>query len=242
MSVRATHAAVAGRIPSRFGRLFALTLPWQALSDLGSISIGQAAAVVAVCSAAYGATFGLWRSGLLAVYVAIKLPFLLLATTGLVMVLNWMIAQLLGSGLEVRQVARLTYRAMAGTALVLLSLAPITAFLALAAPPPTPGNDLPHNLLLLVHVAFVAYAGLYGNRLLSDGLRRSCRPGARVRWLHAAWLLSNAVVGGQLAWILRPFLGSPNYPVAFLRPTALEGNFYEFVFVTILWRRLLGGG
>src|SRR5438093_3335440 len=70
-------------------------------------AIAEAVVVVVVGSAAYGATFGLWRSGLLALYVAIKLPLLLLATSGLVMVLNWMLAQLMSSGLGFDQVAAL---------------------------------------------------------------------------------------------------------------------------------------
>ncbi|HEV3342353.1 MAG TPA: hypothetical protein VG125_18430 [Pirellulales bacterium] len=204
-------------------------------------AIALAAAVVVVGSAGYGFTFGLWRSPLLACYVAVKLPVLLVATTSLVMLLNWMIAQLMASGLGFWQVAALTYRAMAAASLVLASLAPVSAFMALACPPPQPRQDLAHNVLLLVHVACVGCAGAYGNSTLLRGLTRLCRPGTPVRRLYACWLASNVLVGCQFAWILRPFLGSPNYPVAFLRPDALEGNFFEFVFVTIVWKRLLGG-
>jgi hypothetical protein len=35
-----------------------------------------------------------------------------------------------------------------------------------------------------------------------------------------------------LSWILRPFIGSPDLPLQFLRPDALHGNFYENVFHT----------
>lgn len=203
--------------------------------------IGLAAVVVVIGSAAYGFTFGLWRSSLLASYVAVKLPALLVVTTSLVMLLNWIVAQLTASGLGIWQVAALTYRSMATASLVLASLAPVSAFMAFACPPPRPNDDLAHNVLLLVHVAFVACAGVYGNGTALRGLKRLCRPGTPITRLYLAWLASNVMVGCQLAWILRPFLGSPNYPVAFLRPEALEGNFFEFVFVTIIWKRLLGG-
>lgn len=204
-------------------------------------AIGVAAAVVVLGSATYGFTFGLWRSSLLACYVAIKLPLLLVATTSLVMLLNWILAQLMASGLGFWQVAALTYRAMATASLVLASLAPVSAFMAVACPPPRPSHDLSHNVLLLIHVAFVACAGVYGNSTILRGMRRLCRPGTPITRLYLSWLASNVLVGCQLAWVLRPFLGSPNYPVAFLRPDALEGNFFEFVFVTIVWKRLLGG-
>ncbi|HEV3006638.1 MAG TPA: hypothetical protein VGX78_19360 [Pirellulales bacterium] len=204
-------------------------------------AIAASAVVVVLGSAGYGATFGLWRSWKLALYVAIKLPLLLVATTSLVMLLNWMLAQLMGSGLRFAQVAALTYRAMATASVVLASLAPVAAFLAVACPPPRPSDDLSHNVLLLAHVAFVACAGVYGNGTVLRGLARVCRPGTRITRLYLSWLATNALVGCQLAWILRPFLGSPNYPVAFLRSDALDGNFFEFVFVTIIWKRLLGG-
>lgn len=203
-------------------------------------SIGLAAAVVILGSATYGFTFGLWRSSLLAAYVAIKLPALLVITTSLVMLLNWIVAQLTASGLGFTQVAALTYRAMATASLVLASLAPVSAFMAVACPPPQPNDDLAHNVLLLIHVAFVACAGVYGNSIVLRGMRRLCRPGTPIVRLYFAWLASNVIVGCQLAWILRPFLGSPNYPVAFLRSDALDGNFFEFVFITIVWKRLLG--
>ena len=36
--------------------------------------------------------------------------------------------------------------------------------------------------------------------------------------------------GSQVSWILRPFIGSPDLAVQFLRHNALHGNFYETVF------------
>ena len=37
-----------------------------------------------------------------------------------------------------------------------------------------------------------------------------------------------------MGWILRPFLGSPFYDVVFLRPDALDRNFYEFIFADVV--------
>ncbi len=39
--------------------------------------------------------------------------------------------------------------------------------------------------------------------------------------------------GGQLAWNLRPFIGSPGLPVQFLRDEPLKGSFYEAVFYSL---------
>ncbi len=214
---------------------------WTRFDGDGLLAVARSALIVVVCSAIYGWTFGLWRSWLLAAYVAIKLPLLLIVTTSLVMLLNWMLGQLMSSGLRLGQVAALTYRAMAVASLVLLSLSPVATLFGLTCPAPSRGEDLSHNLLLLAHVGFVACACVYGNATIVRGMRQLCAPGTPVFRLYLSWLASNVVVGCQLAWILRPFMGSPNYPVAFLREDALEGNFFEFVFVTIIWKHLLGG-
>jgi hypothetical protein len=52
-----------------------------------------------------------------------------------------------------------------------------------------------------------------------------------------AWLAGNLFLGSQLSWILRPFIGSPNLPVQFVRDHPLNGNFYEAVFYSAhrLW-------
>jgi hypothetical protein len=48
--------------------------------------------------------------------------------------------------------------------------------------------------------------------------------------VFGAWLAGNLFLGAQLSWILRPFIGSPELPVEFLRAGALRGNFYENIF------------
>jgi len=41
-------------------------------------------------------------------------------------------------------------------------------------------------------------------------------------------------VGGEVAWSLRPFVGSVYEPTTFLRRDALDGNVYEFVITDIV--------
>jgi hypothetical protein len=55
------------------------------------------------------------------------------------------------------------------------------------------------------------------------------------------WLVCFGFVGCQMAWVLRPFVGSPFYPVAFLRSDALDRKFYEFVFGEVLPFLIRGG-
>jgi hypothetical protein len=81
-----------------------------------------------------------------------------------------------------------------------------------------------------------------GTHALWDGMCRLGRPRASVRGAYVLWVLAYALVGGEVAWALRPFVGSvsPRYPLVFLREDALKGNVYEFIgadIVPYLWSR-----
>jgi hypothetical protein len=189
------------------------------------------AAVMAAGAAVYGLVLGMWHGTALTLYVAVKLPLVLLATSAITMLLSYVVAALLGLGLRFAQVANLTFLALATASLLLASLAPVALLFTVSLPEPEPSTTarLAHNLLYLLHTGFVGACGLAGCAVLWRGLQRM-RPGARhLRAVFAAWVLAFALVGGEVAWALRPFVGSVYYPVAFLRPDALDGNVYEFV-------------
>lgn len=86
----------------------------------------------------------------------------------------------------------------------------------------------------MTHIVILALAGLVGNATLLKGLRRVVRPRCPATALFVIWVGAFAFVGCQLSWILRPFVGSPFYPVAFMRPDSLQRNFYEFIFTEVL--------
>ncbi len=185
-------------------------------------------------AALYGAALGLWRGGSQVAYAAIKLPLVLIATAALTLVFNWMSAVLLGLGVRFAQVAVLSFLVLAVAAVLLASLAPVAWLFAVSAPEPSLDARATHNLLYLLHTGMVAGAGLAGMAVLWRTLVRMAaeRHGdgrERARRIFAAWVLSFALVGGEVAWALRPFVGSIYYPPAFLRPDALDGNVYEFV-------------
>lgn len=199
---------------------------------------------VCLACAVYGAVLGGWRSPLLAAYVAVKLPLLFLGTILVVTVFNWVAAQLFGAGFRLHDVLLVVSGAMCVAGWALLACAPVAFFLVWAAAPTSGSPDElrhAHNVMLLTHIVVLAAAGVIGNAALFRGLRdavpRTCPAGA----LAAIWLAAYAFVGCQLSWILRPFVGSPFYDVAFLRPDALERNFYEFIMVDIA-RPMLGLG
>jgi hypothetical protein len=45
------------------------------------------------------------------------------------------------------------------------------------------------------------------------------------------WIVIFGLVGAQMGWVLRPFVGNPNLPFAWLR--ARESNFFQAVFQTL---------
>jgi hypothetical protein len=54
-------------------------------------------------------------------------------------------------------------------------------------------------------------------------------PGANVRSIFRIWVVVFALVGAQMAWILRPFIGDPEQPFQWFRP--VTSNFFEAVWL-----------
>jgi hypothetical protein len=187
-------------------------------------------------AAAYGAVLGMWHGPRLALYCAIKFPLVLLLTTGITIAFSWLAATLLGLPLTAGQVIALNLLALGAAATLLASLVPIAWLFTYSAPPPTAAERTTHNLLYLMHTGFVAGCGLAGMRLLWIALERTGKPRHVVVAVLLVWIVTYALVGGEVAWALRPFVGSVSrdYPVVFLRPDALHGNVYEFILTDIL--------
>jgi hypothetical protein len=60
---------------------------------------------------------------------------------------------------------------------------------------------------------------------------------SQVRTVFRIWVVVFALVGAQMGWVLRPFIGSPHVAFAWFRPR--ESNFFEGVFNAL--RHLIGG-
>ena len=190
------------------------------------------ALAIALGTGAYGATIGLWRGGLMAAYVAIKLPLLVFLTTLCNTGLNGMLALVMGAGFGFRQTLLAQLMSYTVAALILASMAPITLFILFNTPPLSSGDPFGHQLFLLLNVAILALAGIIANARLYRFLLLKTDNRIVARRVLAAWLAGNLFVGAQLSWNLRPFIGSPGLEIQFLRPNPFEGNFYEAVYRT----------
>jgi hypothetical protein len=86
--------------------------------------------------------------------------------------------------------------------------------------PPSPESD---EETLLGHRAQVVAA--------REAFLVRSRQDAAANFIFRVWVLIYAVVGAQMGWILRPFIGSPTAAFTLFRPR--EGNFFSAVIQTI---------
>lgn len=186
----------------------------------------------------FGAAVGWWHAPLQAVFTAVKLPALLLLTAAGNALLNGMLAPLLGLDLRFRQSFQAILMSFAIAAVILGSFSPLVFFVLWNTPSITAaGGGGAYSLLVLSQTGVIAFAGVAANLRLFQLLARLSGSARVARRILFSWLAGNLFLGGQLAWILRPFVGSPGLPVEFLRPNAFQGNFYETVFEMLrqLW-------
>ncbi len=158
-----------------------------------------------------------WKFTLLA---AAKVPALFLVTLVVCLPLLYVLNVAMGWRLRPMPTAAVLLFAIAGTSVILAVFAPIALFFAVL-------TDHYHFMMVL-HVLVFTIAGAYGAQTLAvclNGLRQDSETRPSRRRLVFAWLLLYMFVGCQMAWTLRPFVGTP-YLIEFeaLRPSS--SNFY----------------
>jgi hypothetical protein len=189
-----------------------------------------------LCGAVYGFAIGSGKSLLYAWRSAIKVPLLLLGTALVCSLAYHVVARFLAVDLSFAAVQRASWSLFRRVAELLASLAPVVLFLALTMQTPA-GRDLGgYPAFVGVNMVFLAVAGAVA---LMQQARTAFAghpvPARRARAVVVAWLVLSLLVGGQLAFYLRPFFGIASLTGAppFLlgdEPTATGArNFYEVV-------------
>ena len=189
-------------------------------------------AVIVVGTGMFGAAMGSWRAPMQALYTAIKFPLIILLTALGNGLLNAMLAPLLGVNLGVRQSLLAVLMSFTIASAILGAFSPVLAYLVWNTPPLVSGaqsNLSAHSLILLSETAMIAFAGVAANMRLLQLLRELSGSKAAARKVLLAWLAGNLLLGSQLSWIFRPFVGSPGLPVQFLRADPFHGSFFEAV-------------
>lgn len=152
---------------------------------------------------------------------AIKVPLLFLLTLVIVLPPVYVSNAFVGAQFSFRQMLACLLATVAITTTVLASMASVAFFFAL--------TSKSYNFIKLLHVLFFVYAGVMGLGYLDRTVSQIAEYGGRrtPRRILLVWILLYMFVGTQLAWVLRPFVGSPDLELTIFRPRT--GNFYESV-------------
>ncbi len=187
--------------------------------------------IVVFFGCVYGATMGSF--GLTSVaklkqtcYSAIKVPMLLGITFAISLPSFYVINMLLGLANDFRAAVRALIATQAGIAIVLASLAPMTALWY--------ASTTRYESAIAFNAVMFAIASLSGQWLMRRYYEPLIAKNPKHRLLLWAWICVYALVGIQMGWILRPFIGSPDTETQFLRFEEWT-NAYVTV-AELLWR------
>jgi hypothetical protein len=190
-------------------------------------------AVILLGAGLYGAAMGAWRAPMQAVVTAIKFPLVILLTTLGNALLNGMLAPLLGLNISFRQSLLVVLMSFTIAAAILGSFSSIAYFIVwnTASVGARSGSaSLGYSFMQLTHVALIAFAGVLANMRLVPVLRELSGSAVVARKVLFAWLAGNLLLGSQICWVLRPFIGRPDLDVEILGQHPLQSNFFEQVF------------
>ncbi len=191
---------------------------------------------IVLLSGFYGLTMGGigltgdWEKGLLQmISSALKVPVLYVFSVGICFPVLYVVLVLMGARLSFAQTLSLILLALTLNSVLLASCAPILIFFMIT------GSD--YNFIKLLHVGAFAFSGCWAMMALWQGLRTMCEksdlyPRQAIKILQL-WILIFGFVGTQMAWSLRPFVGSPGLEFEFLR-SGRQGNFYQAVWASVV--------
>jgi len=175
----------------------------------------------------YGIVMGSYHSFLQSLIAGLKVTFLFISAILICFPSFYVIQQVLGSKMTLRQMIFIILSGFVLTAAIAISFAPIVILFQL-----TGGN---YHFLQLLHVSIFVFSGIFGMRLMVEALKFACekkdiypRIGVNV---FRIWMIILAFVGIQIAWNLRPFLNNKTEEFKLFRK--YEGNFYTAIIYSV---------
>ena len=161
-------------------------------------------------------------------YSAVKVPLLLFLTFAISLPSFYVINMLLGLGQDFRLAVRALVATQAGIAIVLASFSPYTLFWY--------ATSSRYDSAIFVNAVMFGCASFAGQWLMRRNYRILIERNPMHRYLLWAWILVYALVGIQMGWILRPFIGALNSETVFIRVEEWT-NAYVVVFelITRIW-------
>jgi hypothetical protein len=189
-------------------------------TDKSSAYVVKQLLIILLFSFCYGAIMGSFNGFLQAMITSIKLPVLVLLSLFICFPAFFVIQFMLGSKMTVFHMMNVILSGFVVFTTISLSFAPIVIFFMIT------GNS--YAFLKLLHVGIFIFAGIFSIRTIITGLKFSCEkkniyPKLGIN-IFRIWIIIFAFVSMQLAWNLRPFVGSKELPFELFREK--EGNFY----------------
>jgi hypothetical protein len=234
-----------------------LTRPSSLREGKVEVAPGRVSRVIVVLCMIHGlcmATFAVFsRNGpALGQVVAtmVKVPLLFYLTLLVTLPSLYVFNALVGSRLSFSAVVRLLIATLGVNVAVLSSLGPIVAFFSV--------STTSYPFMVLFNVVVFATAGFLAQLFLLQTLQRlslaqssseaapeamdseppsAIRPlsgqvlGRQVKTIFRLWMVVFGLVGAQMGWVLRPFIGNPNIPFTWFR--GRQSNFFEAVLRTL---------
>jgi hypothetical protein len=175
----------------------------------------------------YGVVMGSYHSFIQSLVAGLKVTLLFLSSIIICFPSFFVIQQVLGSKMALRQMIFIVLSGFVLTSAIALSFSPIIILFQI-----TGGN---YHFLQLLHVSIFIFSGIFGMRLMVEALKFACEkkdiyPNIGVT-VFRIWIIILAFVGIQIAWNLRPFLCNKTEDFKLFRK--YEGNFYTAIVYSV---------
>lgn len=168
----------------------------------------------------YGIIMGSYNGWLQSLVTGIKIPVLIMLSLFICFPALYVIQSMIGSTMTISQMANIIFSGIFVFSTIALSFGPIVIFFMITSDS--------YSFLKLLHVAILAFSGIFAVKTIISGLKFSCeRKNLYPRLgmtIFRIWVFILAFVSSQLAWNLRPFVGSRELQFELFRER--EGNFF----------------
>jgi hypothetical protein len=174
-------------------------------------------------SLVYGLVMGSYNGYLQCLVTGIKIPCLIFLSLLICFPALYVIQYMIGSTMTIYQMGNILLSGFIVFTTIALSFAPIVIFFMI-----TSDN---YAFLKLLHVAIFTFSGVFAVKTIINGLSFSCEKKniypKQGMTIFKIWIVIFAFVSSQMAWNLRPFVGSRDLPFELFRQR--ESNFYVAV-------------
>ncbi len=185
----------------------------------GRVPFEHLAALLLACGFLYGLAMGSSERALQSLYSGLKVPLLLVVSTLVCLPNFFVVNTLLGLREDFSAALRGILAAQAAVAASLLAEAPFVLVLY--------ASTENYRVSVLANGACFALATLAGQHVLGRHYRPLLERDPRHAIARRGWIVLYVFVAIQLAWLLRPFVGSPGMPTTFFREGAWTNAYVE---------------